>query len=428
MSRSTPSGLRVSRSSLSGLRAAPLAVALAVALAGPLATPAAACDEAEKLRLTEEQKKLASRNAWTGVERAYEALQTTKCELEYANLFLGAESARRLGKVYEQYERLTQALAVAPEVDADTGEDPRPKIQDSLDAIDAAYAKVEIRGDPRRRPVLSRPEMPFAPDQRSAIERAQTVIAETGSFRGMLPFGDYVVGEQEFTVSSDAAGPTAGFLVVTVGKARNVAVAPVPDQLGGTNTQSAIRYASLVATAGPGVFDTPESKEQVQLRGGDAFAPADVFLTGFTVELGGELGLTYSEPALGLAATLGYQGGFGTDTFNVVSGWLAGVARPGNVRLALGPMYQVSLGKGSGVATWFDRGQDPNVDPNEDILYQGVGWGPGVKSSVGVGLLDLDPLQGVVELGGAWQSDGARNYFTFGLRVGLVPAVPRFEG
>lgn len=390
-----------------------------------LSSDALACDQAEKLRLSDEQEKLAARNAWSGVERAYEALQLTKCTLGYSNFYLGAESARKLGKVYEQYERLQQALAVAPETDPDTGEDPKPRIQESLDAIDQAYAKVEIRGDARRRPVLSREEMPFAPDQRSAIERAQTVVAETGSFKGMLPFGAYVVGEQAFEVEQSPE-----WTLITVGKVKNVAAGGFdPNQLGGTTTQSAIRYANLVATAGPAYLNTPESDNVVLLSdGGHAFSPGSVSLTGLSLEVGGEIGLTYAEPALGLAGCVGYQGGYGVGTFHAVSVWLAGVARPGDLRLALGPMQQLTLGKGTGVAQWFDRGQDTVADPVGTIQYQGGGVGPGVKGSVGYGLLDLDRLQGVVEVGGAWQSDGARNYYTVGLRVGLVPAVPRFEG
>src|SRR4051812_3467159 len=96
-------------------------ISLLVAAALLVPQLAHACDEAERLRLTEEQKKLAQRNAWSGVERAYESLQATKCTLEYANFFLGAESARKLGKVYEQYDRLKQAIAVAPDVDPDSG-------------------------------------------------------------------------------------------------------------------------------------------------------------------------------------------------------------------------------------------------------------------------------------------------------------------
>ncbi|MEZ4240118.1 MAG: hypothetical protein R3F59_29000 [Myxococcota bacterium] len=400
------------------------ALSLAAALAPSVAL---ACDTGEKLRLSDEQKKLAARNAWAGVERQYELLQDTKCELSYDNFFLGAESARMLGKVYEQYERLRQALEVAPATD-DNGNDPKPGLVDSLSGIESNYARVEIRGDARRRPVLSRPEMPFAPDQRKAVEWAQTYVAETGSFKGMLPFGKYVVGDVDFEL---AASPD--WKIVEVGRGKggtSTEEVTIADQVGGTTVQGAVRYASLVATAGPAYFLSPTTKKPVLLKsdGGHAFEPADVAVSGFAVELGGELGLTYDEPALGLAATLGYQGGFGTDTFNVVSGWVAGVARPGDLRLALGPMYQLSFGSGTGVADWFDRNHDPRIDPNDQIPYGGVGMGGGVKGAVGYGLLDLDPLQGIVEVGGAWQSDGSRNYYLFALRVGLVPSVPRFGG
>lgn len=385
---------------------------------------AQACDMAEKLRLTEEQKKLASRNAWAGVERAYEALQATKCDLQFDHHFLGAESARMLGKVYEQHLRLTLAKSMQTPEDAEE----YPGIQDSLDAIDAVYARVEIRGDPRRRPVLSRPEMPFAPDQRKAIEWAQTVVAETGSFKGMLPFGAYVVGEQEFAVEA-----SADWKVVEVGKVkgpRPVASGdPDQPQVGGTTTESFVRYANLVATVGPGFLSTPESAKEVTLAdGGHAFAPASVSLSGFGLQLGGEVGLTYDEPALGIATVVGYQGGFGAATFHAVNGWVAGVVRPGDLRVAVGPQFGAVFGSGSGVASWFDRGQDPNTDPNEEILYKGFGYGGGVQGAVGYGLLDFDTLQGIVELGGAWQSDGARSYYTLGLRVGIVPTVPRFKG
>jgi hypothetical protein len=387
-----------------------------------------ACDVAEQLRLTEEQEKLAARNAWTGVERAFEALGAIKCELAYDNLFLGAESARYLGKVYEQHERLKLALAVAPEVTED-GMDPRPSITSSIEAIEGSYARVEIKGDPRRRPVLSRAEMPFAPDQRKAIEWAITVVAETGSFKGMLPFGDYVVGTVEFSV---AQGPD--WQVVTVGKVKGDAVARTPTgdgtaSPGTTDTQSTVRYANLVATAGPGFLTTSEPGKAFALPDGEhAFAPSQISLSGFGLQAGAELGLTYAEPALGAAVVLGYQGGFGTDTFHLLSGWVAGVMRPGNARIALGPMYQVALGRGTGVASWFDRGHDRASDPNDAILYEGASWGGGVQGALGYGLLDLEPLQGLVEIGGAWQNDGHRNYYTFGLRVGLVPFVPRFEG
>ena len=118
--------------------------------------------------------------------------------------------------------------------------------------------------------------------------------------------------------------------------------------------------------------------------------------------------------------------GFGTDTLNALNVWLAGVARPGDLRLAAGPMYQVTLGSGTGVASWFDRDHAPVT--NDTIGYSGLGYGGGAQVAVGYGLLDLDKLQGLVELGGAWQTDLARSYYQVGLRVGIVPMVPRFKG
>jgi hypothetical protein len=389
-----------------------VAVAL---LVGALAPPVAqACDEAEKLRLTEEQKKLASRNAWTGVERAYNSLLKTKCDLEFDQYLLGAEAARYLGKTWEQYERLTAAKEF----------DPQPEIVESLQAIDAAYGRLDITGDPRRRPQLVRPEMPFAPDQRKSIEWAQTVVSETGSFYGMLPQGAYTVGDLEFTVE-----PGSDWQEITVGKVKKADVASTDGGTTGTTTESFIRYVNVVGTVGPGFLMLPDTDNLGTLGDGNPqFSPSSVFLSGLGFQVGGEIGLTYDEPALGIAATLGWQGGFGTDTLHYVSLWAAGVARPGDLRIALGPQYGIIGGTGTGVDDTFDIGHDLQADPNDQLGWGGLTWGGGVQGSVGYGLLDFDTLQGVVELGGSWQTDFLRSYFGIGLRVGIVPTVPRFKG
>ena len=387
------------------------AAALAAVVLGAALTPstALACDMAEKLRLAEEEKKLASRNAWSGVERSYEALLETKCDLSFDEHFLGAESARVLGKTWEQYERLERAVAI----------EDKAEIREAMESIDANYGRVDIRGNARRRPTIERPEMPFAPDQRKSIEWSQTVINNTGSFYGMLPQGSYVVGDMDVTVELGEE-----FQVVTVGKVKGGG-GPRPDGGGGSNDQSAVNYANLVATLGPSFIGTSEGKITQLDDGGDQFVPASVGASGFAVQVGGEVGLTYAEPVAGVAAVLGYQGGYGQDTFHSMHLWVAGVLRPGEFRFALGPQYAVIGGRGTGVAEEFSRGQS---QANENIPYGGLAWGPGLQTSVGYGLLDFDKLRGVVELGGSWHSDGARSYFGAGLRVGIVPTVPRFEG
>lgn len=389
---------------------------VAFALIASLAVPVVAraeCNESEKYRLSGEMKKLAQRNAWSGVERTYELMLDTGCELTFEEHGLGAESARYLGKTFEMYERLASAKAI----------DPQQEVLDSMAGLDSNYGRVEIKGDPRRRPVLSREAMPFAPDQRKSIEWAITVVSETGSFKGMLPVGDYVVGEIPFTVATGEE-----WQAIQVGKVK--AVKGEGGGSGRAESEGAINWAGLVATVGPNFMLTPEPSKAIQdSTGQDQFAPANIFASGAALQLGGELGLTYAAPEAGIAATVGYGGGFGNDTIHQFQGWLAGVVRPGELRIAAGPTYSLFMGSGTGVASWFDVGHNQNEDPNTGIKYQGFSWGGGAAASVGYGVLDVgDTMKGYVELGGGWTTDGARNFMGFGLRVGLVPAVPRFEG
>lgn len=366
-----------------------------------------ACDNAERLRLSDEAKKLAQRNAWSGVERTYEAMQKTRCELNFDEHFLGAQAARTLGKVFEMYERLTAAREI----------DPQQEIVDSLNAIETTYGRVHIKGDARRRPELNRPSMPFAPDQRKAIEWAKEVVAGTGSFRGMLPQGEYTVGDRTFTVEAGA-----DWQVLEVGRIKGKAAEGV------VRSEGAINYAGLVATVGPNFLLSGEPGKPVENDAGiHQFAPHNLSASGMSVSLGGELGLTYKAPEAGIAATIGYMGGYGNDTLHGFNGWLAGVIRPGELRVAAGPSYTLITGKGTGVATWFDVDHNKRADANETLRYQGASWGGGIQASVGYGVLDLDSMRGFAELHGAWHTDGARSFSGVGLRVGVVPTVPRFK-
>ena len=102
--------------------------------------------------------------------------------------------------------------------------------------------------------------------------------------------------------------------------------------------------------------------------------------------------------------------------------------RPGNLRVAVGPAYGLVLGSGTGVHEDFFVGQDVNRSPTESIGYKGFAAGPGVKFSAGYGIMDFDPLLGVLEIGGTMLTDGARTYMGFGLNFGVTPKIPRFEG
>ncbi|MEN0067917.1 MAG: hypothetical protein AAGA48_37655 [Myxococcota bacterium] len=396
---------------MTGIRTVVIA---AIALASPAAW---ACDEAEYQRLSEEQTRLAQRNAWSGVERAYQRLLKTRCELRVDQHQLGAESARVLGKTFDQLERLQLALELE--------DDPEARAQ--LESIEAAFGRVKIKGDPRRPPTLLRDVLPFAPDQQKSIEWARTLLAETGSFDGMLPAGEYVVGGELLLV--EAGQPVE----LALPRRRNRVVDDTePDQREGpapSGPKGTFRYLLPIVHIGPSWLGTPETNRITTLSdGGHQFSPATSSVFGFTLSAGAEAGLTYGEPALGVAAGLGYTGGYGLDTFHAVSAWSLFVVRPGDARFAIGPQYQMLFGSGTGVADWFDRGQDPTSQPREDLRYSGWAWGPGLQAWAGYCPVDFEPFQGVVELGGTWHSDGARSYFTVGLRLGIVPRVPRFNG
>jgi hypothetical protein len=241
------------------------------------------------------------------------------------------------------------------------------------------------------------------------------VIENTASFRGMLPIGEYKVGEVAFKVE-----PGETWQEVVVSK----------DQAGRDEDRPLIRYVNVVALAGPSFLSSPQPTDPVFFRGTEdqQFLGESLFSSGMSVQGGAEVGLTYRAPEAGLAAILGYTGGYGKHSVHVVNAWLAGILRPGDLRLALGPQYSFVSGSGQGLADWFDRGQDPERDPISGIEYQGFGYGGGLQGSAGYGVLDLEQFQGVVELYGSWQSDGARGYTAFGLRVGIVPSIPRFKG
>lgn len=150
---------------------------------------------AEVVRLTEELHALAQRQAWTGVERVFEALERRGVVFGYEELVYGAQAARAAGNMAVARDRLVAAARLKGS----------REVIDSLAAIDATFGTVQLVG-PRRPPVqLEAAEAPFDPDQRAALEAARQEVAETGGFTGLLPRGSYVFGDQGFTVEPGIA-------------------------------------------------------------------------------------------------------------------------------------------------------------------------------------------------------------------------------
>jgi len=377
----------------------------ALALAPAVSYAQSADAAAEKFRLTEEMKRLAQRNAWPGVEAKYEELIELGIPLEFTTHTLGAQSARNLGKTYEVYRRLMRAK----EVKAD------PEVEQEVAAIDSRYGRVRLVGNERWEVMLTRPAMPFAPDERKSVEYAAMVAMESGAFEGMLPQGAYVIGGEkakekvELTVEP---GPEWQEIVLSVKNSEStegLIVYHGPLALVGAN-------CSLSGAPADPVLH-PNDKHQAH--------PDDLAGTGFSAELGYQIGFTRE---FGVAVSFDYHNLYtGEDQLHSYNGYLAVLVTPGMLRVGLGPVYGRLGGQGEGVAEWFDIGQDPAAHPNERIVYDGQSWAVGLKLTASYGLLDLEPFQGVPELWAVWQTDSHRSFIGFGVRVGVVPQVPRFR-
>ena len=147
--------------------------------------------DAERVRLSVEMERLASRQAWNGVERKYIQLMELGIELEASDHLHGAHSARELGDIQGCHDRLRRVIAI----------DATREVVDWLWDIDNNYGHVVLRTGSSRAAVLERMEIPFDPNQRRAIETAIERAREDASFSGLLPTGDYVFAGQQFQVS-----------------------------------------------------------------------------------------------------------------------------------------------------------------------------------------------------------------------------------
>ncbi len=157
--------------------------------------------QAEYYRLSDELKKLAGRQAWAGAARRFDDLLDLELPLTYDHWLAGAMAARNLGDPSAAYERLTEAARL----------EGNHEVVDWLWTLDTEYGRVTLRTEVKK-PTLTAAAMPLLPDQRASVERAMAQVAESGSFTGMLPKGDYTLSGHSFSVSP---GPQAVEIVIT---------------------------------------------------------------------------------------------------------------------------------------------------------------------------------------------------------------------
>lgn len=162
--------------------------------AGSVARATDPATQSEYRRLTEQITSYAERNAWSAVSRSFEELEAlTDAPITSSDLFLGAQAARALGDALTCQRRLLRAFEQNLATDFD------PRAAQWLGELQKDYGRVDIkrRGNPAR---LAAVTPPFETDRKAAIDFAAERLTRQGEFDGLLPAGDYRLGEHSFTV------------------------------------------------------------------------------------------------------------------------------------------------------------------------------------------------------------------------------------
>jgi hypothetical protein len=391
-------------------------VLVALLLSSPFAF-AGEVEDAEHVRLTEEMRRLSKRNAWKGVEAAFVELEQLRDKrdvaLTYEDYWLGAQSARAMGDINGVYSRLKLAAKA---------EGTREVIE-WLSDLDANYGQVDIESKKKEAVALAPAAMPFAPDQRAAIEAAQAMVAADGEYEGLLPKGQYSFGTETLTVV--AGGDVVQLVLEDTRPAK------------GEREPFELAYIGPRATIGP-AFTSAGEPSTVSWEA-DAFQPHGFSGAGARLGVGLEAGLGEK---LGVLAEVGYHGGFGAGVsedevassagtpyeltarkLNTGYGWLAGELRLGKLWLNAGPIWSVGSASTSDIPT-ADEGA-PCV--NCVVAARGTIMAAGGAGGASFALTDIGNLSGALSLLGGAQSDGSRLYTWGQLGFTLAPASPKGE-
>jgi hypothetical protein len=332
--------------------------------------------------------RLASRNAWQGVEQNFEELLTLQDRGEVLTVqdwMLGVHAARGIGDMTSCRDRLVKVLSIQDNDESRVW----------LSQIDDTYARVALTADRVLSPSLSPAVMPFIPDQRKAIEWAQAQVTESRNFDGLLPAGTYTYGEESFEV-------------VGGGEALDLHLdAPVIER--SSDKLFGLSYAGPRVNLGAVLTQGGEPSEEG--------APPAFGGAGVRASLGLEVGLN---PRLGLFAEVGYHGlksvadRSDSEALEAVGQFSGSLLRTGF--FALGPTYRMGRLRLSGgpvfaVGTAQAAADEPSEDGPSVWVTQGTMAALGGEMGVGFAVLPIGTaLETVVSLNGGAQTDSQRWY------------------
>ena len=147
-------------------------------------------DEAEYKRLSTEMEKFSRKNVWDGVEKKYMELQKLGIPIAANEYIIAAQSAQERGDILTAKHRLELALEL----------DDQNKTREWYEELDLQYGDVTLISRSKDFRTLNYEGVIASPAQAKAIEYARKVLVETGAFTGVLPYGTYNFGGQQFQV------------------------------------------------------------------------------------------------------------------------------------------------------------------------------------------------------------------------------------
>ena len=237
-------------------------------------------DKAERIRLSEEIKGLEKRGRWQAIDIKYrKMLELKDAQPSFRDHSIAAQASSNLGNMLATYRRVKRAYAIkqTEELKAWSG------------AIEQTLAPVEIivsRSFKEDFDLKIQDEL-YGPADQNAFAFAQKVLVKKRKFKGIMPYGEYTIGNESFTVAPvEFPGDTKELL----SNAIKVKVQPPPApplisymgprlSVGGayTGAGTPIRDLNVNAASFAGLGGRVSLGWQVHLRFGfDIFAELDV--------------------------------------------------------------------------------------------------------------------------------------------------------
>lgn len=175
---------------------------ISLALAGkptvgdpPELSPTVAQGRYEQLR--GEMERMASRNAWGGVEDAWLEMVTLGVDIPVNLRMLAADSARIRGDAWAAYQRLGDVLRLATPEEAEAN-----GVAGQMQIYREGWGRVTVRRVEATPIALGVAAFPLMPEGRAAVDFATKQLKTTGGFDGLLPVGDYTVGPYPVAVKA----------------------------------------------------------------------------------------------------------------------------------------------------------------------------------------------------------------------------------